>query len=130
MSNNFSKHRILIVDDSDFARAQISAMLIQYGFNICGEAGNSEEALRMVKEKKPHLVMIDIVMPEVSGIELAEKITTNFQNVGVIMVSSLQHEQVVIEAIAAGAADFVSKPINPIQLKESVEKFLSIVQAD
>ncbi len=130
MSNNFSKHRILIVDDSDFARAQISAMLIQYGFNICGEAGNSEEALRMVKEKKPHLVLIDIVMPEVSGIELAEKITTNFQSVGVIMISSLQHEQVVIEAIAAGAADFVSKPINPVQLKESVEKYLSTVQAD
>lgn len=105
-------------------------MLIQYGFSICGEACSSEEALRMVKEKKPHLVLIDIVMPEVSGIELAEKITTNFQNVGVIMVSSLQHEQVFIEAIAAGAADFVSKPINSIQLKESVEKFLSTVQAD
>jgi two-component system chemotaxis response regulator CheY len=130
MSNNFSKHRILIVDDSDFARAQISAMLIQHGFSVCGEAGNSEEALRMVKEKKPHLVLIDIVMPEVSGIELAEKITTNFQNLGVIMISSLQHEQVVIEAIAAGAADFVSKPINPIQLKESVEKYLSTVQTD
>jgi two-component system chemotaxis response regulator CheY len=73
---------------------------------------------------------MDIVMPEVSGIQLTEKIIANFSNVGVIMVSSLTHEQVVLESIAAGAADFINKPINPLQLTEAVEKFLTHLGKD
>ncbi len=124
-SSDFKNYRILVVDDSDFSRSQISQLLTSSGFSVCGEAANAAEALKLTKEKKPHLILTDIVMPEISGIELTEKIYTNFQNIGVIMISSLHHEQIVIEAIAAGAVDFINKPINPTQLTEAVEKFLS-----
>ncbi|MBY0516125.1 MAG: response regulator [Bacteriovoracaceae bacterium] len=124
-SSIYKNYRILVVDDSDFSRSQISELLTSNGFSVCGEAANANEALRLIKEKKPHLVLTDIVMPEMSGIELTEKISTNFQNVGVIMISSLHHEQIVLEAIAAGAVDFINKPINPLQMSEAVEKFLS-----
>lgn len=126
----FGQFSLLVVDDSDFARAQISSLLKEKGFNVVGEASGAEEALKLIKELKPHLVLADIVMPNVSGIELAEKITNNFPNVGVIMVSSLAHEQVVLEAIAAGAVDFVRKPIDVLQLTEAVEKYLTSIKKD
>ena len=129
-NKNFKNYRVLVVDDSDFARAQLVALLSNSGFTVCGEASNGDEALRQVRDKKPHLVLTDIVMPEMSGVELAEKISTNYQQVGVIMVSSLHHEQIVLESIAAGAADFVPKPINPLQLTEAVEKYLTSIGAE
>lgn len=127
---DFRQYSLVVVDDSDFARSQIASLLKDCGFNVVGEANGAEEALRLVKEKKPHLVLTDVVMPNVSGIELTEKITSIFPNVGVIMVSSLGHEQVVLEAIAAGAVDFIRKPIDVRQLTEAVEKFLSTLQKD
>ena len=123
--SKFKDYRLLVVDDSDYARAQMTALLTQAGFTVVGEAASAEDALRQVRDKKPHLVLMDIVMPEVSGIQLTEKIIADFSNIGVIMVSSLTHEQVVLESIAAGAADFINKPINPLQLTEAVEKFLT-----
>ena len=86
-NKNFKNYRILVVDDSDFARAQLVALLSNQGFSVCGEATSGDEALKQVRDKKPHLVLTDIVMPEMSGVELAEKISTNYQQVGVIMVS-------------------------------------------
>jgi two-component system, chemotaxis family, chemotaxis protein CheY len=128
--SKFKEYRLLVVDDSDYARAQMTALLTQAGFTVVGEAASAEDALRQVRDKKPHLVLMDIVMPQVSGIQLTEKIVTDFSNVGVIMVSSLTHEQVVLESIAAGAVDFINKPINPQQLTESVEKFLTNLGKD
>ena len=120
----FKNYRLVVVDDSDFARAQISSLLTQLGFTVAGEAGNAEEALKQIRDKKPHLVLTDIVMPNISGIELSEKINQSFPQTGVMMISSLHHEQVVLESIAAGAIDFIRKPIDSVQLKEAVERFL------
>mgnify|MGYP001627413081 CR=1 FL=1 len=127
---DFKNYRLLIVDDSDFARTHITALLTQRGFTVVGEAASAEDALRQVKEKKPHLVITDIVMPNVSGIELTEKIASTFSSVGVIVISSLSHEQVVLEAIGAGAIDFIKKPIDPDQLVESIEKFLATLHKE
>jgi len=124
MTDDFSKFRIVIVDDSDFSRSKIRSILTQHGFNIVGEASNGNEALRIVKDKKPHLVIVDVVMPEFSGIELTEKILSTSTNTGVIVVSSLTQEQVVMQAIAAGALDFIAKPLVETQLVESVSKYL------
>lgn len=131
MSNDdYSKYRILLVDDSDFSRGKLRTLLSQNGFNVVGEASNGGEAIKLVKEKKPHLVLVDVVMPEISGIELTEKIMTSFSNIGVIVVSSLTQEQVVMQAIAAGASDFIPKPIEPNQLLESVGKYLTTMVQD
>ena len=131
MSNDdYSKYRILLVDDSDFSRGKLRTLLNQNGFNVVGEASTGGEAIKLVKEKKPHLVLVDVVMPEISGIELTEKIMTTFTNIGVIVVSSLTQEQVVMQAFAAGASDFIPKPIEPNQLLESVGKYLTTMVQD
>jgi len=113
---------IVIVDDSDFSRAQMIQILTKEGYYVVAEAASAEEALKAVAEKKPNLVITDIVMPNISGIELADKINSNYGGTSVIMISSLKHEQIILESISKGVIDFVSKPIDPIQLIESVEK--------
>jgi YesN/AraC family two-component response regulator len=126
--NETSSHedlKIVVVDDSDFSRFLIIKMLKESGFNVVGEANSAVSALQVIKDKEPHVVITDIVMPEVSGIELTENINQNFDNVYVIVVSSLSQEHVVLEAISAGAADFVAKPINQHQLVESLEKIMA-----
>lgn len=122
--------KILVVDDSDFSRSLINKMLTESGFSVMGEANGANAALLMVKEKKPHVVITDIVMPEISGIELTEKINQNFEGTYVIVVSSLSQEHIVLEAISAGAADFIAKPIHQKQLIDSLEKIMSQMAID
>ncbi len=125
-----SKLKVVIVDDSDFSRTILVKMLKDEGFNVVGEANSAAAALMVIKEKKPHVVITDIVMPEVSGIELTENINQNFDNTFVIVISSLSQEHVVLEAIGAGAADFIAKPINQQQLTDSLEKIMSQAEVD
>lgn len=122
--------KIVVVDDSDFSRSVIIKMLQDAQFDVVGEAASAKAALTVIKEKKPNLVITDIVMPEVSGIELTESINQNFDNIYVIVVSSLSQEHIVLEAIGAGAADFIAKPINETQLIDSLEKIISQIQKD
>ncbi len=117
--------KVVIVDDSDFSRSIIRKMLTEEGVEIVGEAASAEAALLVIKDKKPNIVITDIVMPEISGIELTEKINQNFNDVSVIVISSLSQEHVVLEAIGAGASDFIAKPIQKQQLIDSLEKIIA-----
>lgn len=117
--------KVVIVDDSDFSRSIIRKMLTEEGIEIVGEANSAEAALLVIKESKPNIVITDIVMPEISGIELTEKINQNFNDVSVIVISSLSQEHVVLEAIGAGASDFIAKPIQKQQLIDSLEKIIA-----
>lgn len=116
--------RIVVVDDSDFARTTIKKMLTDSGFQVVGEAPGAETALAVIKEKQPHVVITDIVMPKISGIELAEKISKDHEEIYIIVISSLSQEHIILEAIGAGASDFIAKPIQPQQLIDSLEKAL------
>lgn len=100
-------------------------MLTEEGFQVIGEAPSAESALPMIKEKNPHIVIADIVMPNVSGLELTEKISHSFPDIAVIIVSSLSQEHVVLDAISSGASDFIAKPISKQQLLDSVEKIMA-----
>ncbi len=122
---NAADLKIIVVDDSDFSRSLINQMLKEAGFQVIGEANGAEAALQLIKEKKPDVVITDIVMPEISGIELTEKINQAFDHISVIVVSSLSQEHIVLEAIGAGASDFIAKPIQKQQLVDSLEKILS-----
>ena len=117
--------KVVIVDDSDFSRSIIRKMLTDEGITIVGEANGAEAALQVIKAKKPNIVITDIVMPEISGIELTEKITQAYDDISVIVVSSLSQEHIVLEAIGAGASDFIAKPIQKQQLIDSLEKIIS-----
>ena len=130
MEANDKKYRILIVDDSDFSRNNISEMLNSPRYNIIGEAANAKEAINILKDRKAHLAIIDVVMPEVSGIELAEYISENFSNTSIVMISSLGQESIVIDSISAGANDYLQKPFKKDDLITSIEKILSNIQED
>jgi YesN/AraC family two-component response regulator len=97
---------------------------------VVGEAASATAALQVIKDKNPHVVITDIVMPEISGIELTEKINQDYEETYVIVISSLSQEHVVLEAIGAGAADFIAKPINQQQLVDSLEKIMSQFKKD
>ena len=120
-----SQIQILIVDDSDFSRTNISQMLEGERYNIIGEAGSAKEAINILKDRTAHIAIIDVVMPEVSGIELAEYFTENFSDTQIIMISSLGQESIVIDSISAGANDYIQKPFSKEELITSVEKIAS-----
>lgn len=118
------KFRILIVDDSDFSRTNMVKMLSGENYNIIGEAANAKEALAILNDRKAHLVIVDVVMPEVSGIELATQITENFKDTAIMMVSSLAGENIIIDSISAGASDYLQKPFKREDFVASIEKIL------
>lgn len=117
--------KVVIVDDSDFSRSLIRKMLAEEGIEVVGEANSAESALNIIKDKKPNIVITDIVMPEISGIELTERISQNFPEIAIVVISSLSQEHIVLEAIGAGASDFIAKPIQKNQLIESLEKVIT-----
>jgi two-component system chemotaxis response regulator CheY len=121
-TNENASLNIVVVDDSDFSRSLIISMLKEGGFTVVGEANSAESALKIIATKKPNVVITDIVMPDISGIELTEKINKSYSDTAVIVVSSLSQEHIVLEAIGAGASDFIAKPIQKQQLIDSLEK--------
>ena len=122
------QYQILIVDDSDFSRSNISKMLQSDRYNIIGEANCAKEAISILNNRSAHVAIVDIVMPEVSGIELAEYINENFSSTFVIMISSLGQESIVIDSISAGASDFIQKPVTKEELITALEKILSGIE--
>ena len=125
-----STYRVLIVDDSDFSRNSIKQMLDNTPFQIIGEASSAKDAINTLKDRKAHIAIIDIVMPEVSGIELTEKLNKNFKDLYVIIISSLAQENIIMDSISAGASDFLQKPFNKETLLNSLEKVASSIQEE
>lgn len=119
-----SKAKILVVDDSDFARKTIATQLENSGYNVVGEAANSRQAFEVTSTQKPHIALIDIVMPDVNGIELAKSLIDNYDGVIIVMMSSLAQEHVVIEAISSGASDFLQKPISKESLESTLDRII------
>ncbi len=129
-SSFFQDLKVVVVDDSDFSRKIIIKILKDAAIEVVGEANHAEAALTVIKDKKPNVVITDIVMPDISGIELTTEINRSFNNIYVIVISSLSQEHVIIEAIGAGASDFLIKPVNKQQLIDSLEKISSLFKED
>ena len=103
--------RVLIVDDAIFMRERIKDIFASDGkFEICGEAQNGIEAIARYTDLKPDLTMMDIVMPQKTGIDATREIVRIFPDAKIIMCSALGQEALVMEAIEAGASDFITKP--------------------
>ena len=117
MANN-----ILVVDDAAFMRMMIKDILTKNGYNVAGEAENGAKALEKYNEVKPDLVLMDITMPEVDGIQALKNIKAADPNAKVIMCSAMGQQAMVIESIQAGAKDFIVKPFQPDRVLEAVKK--------
>ena len=114
--------KIVVVEDSNLARKAIIDTLEQEGFEIVGEAPSAEEAMTLLQSSGCNCLIIDIVMPEISGIELAQALNELKNKVTIIMMSSLKQEDIIIESIAVGAVDFLQKPFEKETLIKSVKK--------
>src|SRR5262249_14570561 len=113
---------VLIVDDALFMRSMIRDILTNTGrFEVVGEASNGREAVRQYEQLKPGLVTMDIVMPELDGIEATREILRKHPEAVIVMCSALGQEALVIESIAAGARDFIVKPFTPEKVIRVVE---------
>ncbi|GAI02359.1 unnamed protein product [marine sediment metagenome] len=89
---------------------------------MCGEASTGNEAVERYKELKPGLVTMDIIMPDMSGIEAVKEIKKIDPEAKILMVSAMGQQAVVLEAIQAGALDYVIKPFQPSRVLESIDR--------
>ena len=113
---------ILICDDAAFMRMMIKDILTKNGYNVVGEAENGLKAVEKYSETKPDLVLMDITMPEMDGIQALKKIKEIDANANVIMCSAMGQQAMVIEAIQSGAKDFIVKPFQAERVLEAVKK--------
>ena len=113
---------ILICDDAAFMRMMIKDILTKNGYNIVGEAENGAKAVEKYAELKPDLVLMDITMPEMDGIEALKKIKEADAGANVIMCSAMGQQAMVIESIQSGAKDFIVKPFQADRVLEAVQK--------
>ncbi|NLP46992.1 MAG: response regulator [Epulopiscium sp.] len=115
---------ILIVDDAAFMRMMIKDILTKNGYDVVGEAENGAKAVEKYTELKPDLVIMDITMPEMDGIEAVKNIKKIKNDANIIMCSAMGQQAMVIEAIQAGAKDFIVKPFQADRVIEAVSKVL------
>ena len=113
---------ILISDDAAFMRMMIKDILTKNGYNVVGEAENGARAVEKYNELKPDLVLMDITMPEMDGIQALKKVKENDPSALVIMCSAMGQQAMVIESIQAGAKDFIVKPFQADRVIEAVKK--------
>ncbi len=116
--------QVLIVDDAAFMRMMIKNILVENGFEIVGEAENGKIAVEKYKDLEPDLVTMDITMPEMSGIEATKTILKSKPEAKIIMCSAMGQQAMVIDAIQAGAKDFIVKPFKPDRVLEAINKVL------
>ena len=115
---------ILIVDDAAFMRMMIKDVLTKNGFEVIGEAENGKIAIERYKELRPDLVIMDITMPEMNGIDALKGIKAVNSAAKVVMCSAMGQQAMVIEAIQSGAKDFIVKPFQADRVCEAVRKVL------
>ncbi len=116
--------RILVVDDAAFMRMMIKEILTKNGYSVVGEASDGVQALEKYKELKPDLVTMDITMPEMDGIQALKEIRGMDSSAKVIMCSAMGQQAMVIDAIQAGARDFIVKPFQAERVIEAIRKAL------
>ncbi len=114
--------RVLIADDAAFMRNMLKKILTQAGYEVVGEASNGVEAVEKYKEIRPDVMTMDIVMPEKDGIEAVREIVEYDPNARIIICSALGQQSMIIEAIQAGAKDYIIKPFQPEKVIETIKK--------
>ena len=113
--------RYLVVDDSVFARKNLAKMIELFGGQVAGEAGDGLTAITEYDRVKPDMVLMDITMPQMEGIEAAERIVRAHPDARIVMVSSVGYQENVVAALQKGARHFVQKPVKPDVLYEVIK---------
>ncbi len=117
--------RIFVVDDAAFMRIMLKDILTENGYQIVGEAENGRDAVEKYKELRPDLTTMDITMPEMDGVNAVKEIRKFDAEANIVMCSAMGQQAMVIDAIQAGARDFIIKPFQPEKVVEAVRKALN-----
>nr|WP_188540724.1 response regulator [Paenibacillus segetis] len=118
------KGKIMIVDDTEFMRRVLKNILIASGYDVVAEGSNGAEAVQLYKLVRPDLVTLDITMPVLDGLAALSEIKRIDSQAKVIMCSAMGQKNMVVEAIMAGAKDFIVKPFNEERVAETIHKAL------
>lgn len=113
---------ILVCDDAAFMRMMIKDILTKNGYNVVGEAENGAKAVEKYTELSPDLVLMDITMPEMDGIQALKAIKAKDAGANIIMCSAMGQQAMVIESIQSGARDFIVKPFQADRVIDAVKK--------
>ena len=116
--------RYLVVDDSVFARKNLGRIIESFGGQVAGEAGDGLTAISEYDRLKPDIVLMDITMPQMEGIEAAERIVRQHPDARIVMVSSVGYQENIVTALQKGARHFVQKPVKPEVLYEVIRYVL------
>jgi len=117
--------RYLIVDDSVFARKSLARLIESFGGQLAGEAADGLSAIAEYARTKPDLVLMDITMPQMEGIEAVERIVHDHPEARIVMVSSVGYQDNILAALQKGARHFVQKPVKPDALYEIIRYVLN-----
>ncbi|MBY6271044.1 MAG: two-component system response regulator [Caldibacillus debilis] len=117
-------YRILVVDDAAFMRMMIKDILVKNGYQVVGEAADGKQAVEKYRELNPDLVTMDITMPEMDGIAALKEIRSFDPDAKIVMCSAMGQQAMVIDAIQAGAKDFIVKPFQADRVLEAIRKTL------
>ena len=118
---------ILIVDDALFMRKILSDILSEEGHKIVGAAENAKEAIELYKKLKPDIVTMDIIMPEIGGmntLKAIKQILKSDKDAKIVIVSAMGQQDMVVESIQAGAKDFIVKPFQRSRITEAIARLL------
>ena len=114
--------KVLIVDDAAFMRMMIRDILEKNGFEVIGEGSNGLKAVELYKKEKPDVVTMDITMPDMDGIEAVKAIKAFDPSAKIVMCSAMGQQTMVMDAIRAGARDFIVKPFQADRVLEAIRK--------
>lgn len=117
--------KFMIVDDAAFMRSFLSNIILESGHEVIAEASNGQEAVQMFKRVRPDIITMDITMPDMDGISAIKHILNLDPKAKIIMCSAMGQQKMVLDAIAAGAKDFIIKPFQKDRVMESITNILS-----
>lgn len=119
--------RILVVDDAKFMRITLTDILVKANHEVVSEAENGIEAVKKYKETQPDLVTMDITMPEMNGIDAVKMIKEIDPKAKIIMCSAMGQQKMVVDAISAGAKDYIVKPFDDSRVVEAINSVLNLL---
>ncbi len=116
--------KIMLVDDAAFMRMMIKDTLKKNGYTEVIEAGNGEQAITLYQEENPELVLMDITMPVMDGLEALRRLRVIDPEIKVVMCSAMGQETMVVDALKLGAKDFIVKPFKPDRIMKTVNSLI------
>jgi two-component system chemotaxis response regulator CheY len=128
MANN-KDISILIVDDNDMTRETLRVILRSDDYNVVGEATDGDVALEMVTKLKPNIILLDVIMPKVSGLEALKSIRLISPDVSILMVTANTDQETVSEAVKSGISGYIIKPFNAKKVLDTVQSVATKVRS-